>query len=148
MDNLLYSKRKKLLEQGTQPEVYQYDRLPIEFRRQVVHIWVSAISAYESCTPYKFWEPIHRYFIRELGVFLLGKDRYASSEEQCINFLLEQTTPVDNILDLLELTFKCIDTEIRATQQHLQVAYDCQPPDNAIDELNHRFREHARLSRT
>jgi hypothetical protein len=30
----LYSKRKKRVEHGSQPEIYQYETLPIEFRRQ------------------------------------------------------------------------------------------------------------------
>jgi hypothetical protein len=150
MNNLLYSKRKKMVEQGNQPDVYQYDKLPVEFRRQVIHIWRSSISAYSSYLQNDWWRLMHEYLIRELGVFKLGHDERASPESQCFNFLLNAETPIDNIIDLLEITFQCVDTNIREAIQeyqihpaHLNPLIYYQLPDSAINELNHRFREHS-----
>ncbi|MFM7575910.1 MAG: hypothetical protein ACKO5Q_03055, partial [Microcystaceae cyanobacterium] len=75
----LYSKRKKRIDRGGKPEVYQYDKLPIKFRRQVIHIWSSAIGVYSPVQPYRLppqeneiWNYIHNSFVRELGEFNLG----------------------------------------------------------------------------
>jgi hypothetical protein len=147
MDNLLYSKRKKLIEKGNQPDVYQYDRLPIKFRRQVVHIWRNTISAYESCIPNSWWDSLHNYFIRELGEFQLGQDRQASASTQCFYFVLDETAPIDNVLDLIEITFQCIDIDIRKAIQGYHFFPNArsrmQHPTDAINELNHRFREYS-----
>ncbi len=166
MDNLLYSKRKKLIERSNQPEVYQYEQLPVEFRRQVVFIWGEAISAYENYFRAGWWDSMHKYLVRELGVFHLGWNDQARPFEQCIDFLLDEKTPIDNILDLIELTFQCIDKDIRSKINEYNLTRkspDCQLSDNslkleslnrtrlpesllpndAINELNRRFREHA-----
>jgi AbiJ N-terminal domain 4 len=145
MDNLLYSKRKKLMERGNQPEVYQYEQLPIEFRTQVVHIWGSAIPVRVGLSGDKWWDDMHNYFIRELGVFHLGPYEQVGPLNQFINFLLDGETPIDNILDLIELTFQCIDIDIREilNKYTFNQSPVTQLPDDAINELNHRFREHA-----
>jgi len=151
--NELYSKRKKLAERGNQPEVYQYTDLPLKFRRQVIHIWLSAIGPYRepervirfvplvSC----LWHEIHDSFARELGLFNLGSE-FQNPFEQCKSFLLDQDTPVDHLLDLIEFTFHCIDEDIREILQDYQRQGELkvsQLPEDAISELNHRFREHA-----
>jgi AbiJ N-terminal domain 4 len=145
-----------MIEQGDpvdQSEVCQYDKLPIEFRRQVIHIWKSAISAYPSYLYLDLqnsWGSIHGYLIRKLGLFKLGHDKGASPEVQCSNFLLSPETSIDNILFLIERTFQYIDKDIRKSLNNYRVnpiylrsdIYQ-QLPDDAINELNTRFREHA-----
>lgn len=151
--NDLYSKRKRRLEHGDQPEVYQYENLPIEFRRQVIHIWLSAIGAYHppdrsmGFMPLvsHLWHNIHDAFVRELGLFHLGSE-HQNPFDQCQSFLLEEKTPVENVLDLIEFTFGRIDNEIRNLLQdyrHRGEFSVSQLPDDAINELNYRFREHA-----
>jgi AbiJ N-terminal domain 4 len=150
MENLLYSKRKKMIAQANQPDVYQYDRLPIGFRRQVVHIWTTTISAYSRNFGLgrDYWKDIHGYLIRELGLFQLGSNGSSRAFDQCCNFLLDGETNIDNILDLIELTFQCIE-DFRQTMlsygilQSTLDQFDAQSPDSAINELNIRFREHA-----
>jgi AbiJ N-terminal domain 4 len=111
MDNLLYSKRKKMIAQANQPEVYQYDQLPIEFRRQIVHIWTTTISIYSQYFPFAsgYWNNIHTCLTRELGLFQLGLNGSSRSFNQCCDFLLDRETHIDNILDLIELTFQTIE---------------------------------------
>jgi len=99
--NDLYSKRKKLAERGNQPDVYQYTDLPVEFRRQVIHIWISAIGPYREPQPFIgtvplvscLWNTIHDLIARELGRFNLGSE-FQNPFEQCKSFLLDKGTPV------------------------------------------------------
>jgi hypothetical protein len=147
----LYSKRKKRIEKGNQPEIYQYNNLPLAFRRQVIHIWISAIGVYEFFIrdyipheSYQLWLQIHDLLARELGLFELSPSRSPNPFEQCKNFLLDDSTSIDHLLDLIEITFYVIDTTIReelenSTNNELEIS---QNPDEAINELNHRFREH------
>lgn len=65
----IYSKRKKLIERANQPEIYQYTDLPIEFRRQVIHIWLSAIGDYRLSLVSRLWHQIHDSIARELGLY-------------------------------------------------------------------------------
>ncbi|MEG4445816.1 hypothetical protein QUB47_27635 [Microcoleus sp. AT9_B5] len=151
--NNLYSKRKKLADRGNQSEVYQYTNLPLEFRRQVVHIWSTAIGSY-SGKPYyegyeplvgRLWRSIHDSLARELGLFNLGNE-FQHPFEQCKFFLLDPNTSVEHQLDLIEFTFRFIDTvipELLQDPQHSRHLETSQLPEKAISELNHRFREHA-----
>jgi hypothetical protein len=150
--NDLYSKRKKLAERGNQPEVYQYTNLPIEFRRQVIYIWLTAIGPYITDRFFNYeplvnrvWRKIHDLLARELGCFNLGTTSQ-NPFEQCMYFLLDKDTSIENILDLIELTFRYIGEVIPKLLQDPQNSGELkglQPPDEAINELNHRFREHA-----
>jgi AbiJ N-terminal domain 4 len=148
----LYSKQKKRAENGNQPEIYQYDELPLTFRRQVVYIWVDAIgNARNIRLIYHIWKRFHDLMARELGVFKLSPSIFNEENyfEQCKEFLLDQDTPVENLLDLIELTFKFVNINIRQELENphssnyviLQRSLT-QQPDEAISELNHRFREH------
>jgi AbiJ N-terminal domain 4 len=148
MDNLLYSKRKKMIAQANQPEMYQYDQLPIEFRWQVVHIWTSTISIYAQYVIGDYWHNIHKRLARELGLPHLGSNGSSKPFEQCCDFLLDERNHVDKILDLIQFTFQCIECfrEIMLARGFDQLwlnQIDAQSPNSAINELNARFREHA-----
>ncbi|HLO51750.1 MAG TPA: hypothetical protein VK211_25280, partial [Kamptonema sp.] len=117
--------------------------------------WSSAIGLYREQERFgihlgnplvnQLWNEIHYYLARELGLFNLGSkgENYCY---QCQSFLLNKDTPIDNILDLIEVTFRYIDKEIRELLQSYQYKDHLQDirqlPDEAISELNHRFREH------
>ena len=47
----------------------------------------------------------------------------------------------EKVLDVIELSFKCIDPDIYAMDSR-DFRPDESPPDKAIAELNYRFREH------
>lgn len=150
--NDLYSKRKKLAERGNQPEVYQYTNLPLEFRRQVIHIWGTAIGpfwvypgiGYQRLANHS-WHDIHDSFVRELGWFNLGR-AIDDPFEQCKSFLLNENSPIEHLLDLIEFTFRYIEEiipELLQDDEYPNELIVSQLPDDAISELNHRFREHA-----
>jgi AbiJ N-terminal domain 4 len=149
----LYSKRKKRIEKGNQPEIYQYDELPLTFRQQVVYIWRDAIGVYQNPEPYhtigmpfvnRVWYRINNLLARELGIDL-GSGFLSNSFEDCKAFFLDKDTSIENLLDLIELTFIFIDELIRKELAkppgHCELNVS-QQPDDAISELNHRFREH------
>jgi hypothetical protein len=146
----LYSKRKKAAERENQPEIYQYTDLPINFRRQVVHIWASAIGKYDEYNFYKpllceLWQQIHDLLAREIGLFELASRAKATNPfDKCIVFLLAKDNAIENILDLIEITFKYIEKVIPSLSyvyQNQDIKLS-QTADEAINELNYRFREH------
>jgi AbiJ N-terminal domain 4 len=62
--------------------------------------------------------------------------------QRCLAYMLTAST--DDALSIIELSFLVIDREVRAKYDYLPA--ECgvtQHPDEAIEELNHRFKEHA-----
>jgi hypothetical protein len=74
-------------------------------------------------------------------VFLLGNENQ-ELDGRCLTYLLN--APTEDALNIIELSFQVIDVVVRrAILSGLPT--NCgvtQQPDNAIDELNHRFKEH------
>lgn len=142
----LFSKRRRAARAAGQPDVYQYEKLPQEFRVQVAHIWSTAIRQdhYIIQSPRfvdgPIWEVISQTLARELCRMRLSNER--DPFLQCQDFLFNAST--ENALDLIELTFSAIDRELRmySTREAFLLEQPKQFPDDAIRELNGRFREH------
>jgi hypothetical protein len=147
----IYSKRKKAAERSNQAEIYQYTSLPIQFRRQVIYIWKDAIGTYRSNNVYatirfkgipvdpqvdphinQVWQSIYKSLARELGL-----PESSTPNEECMTFFLDPNTHTDNLLDVIEITFRHIERSIPRTGFNIS-----QRPNDAINELNDRFREH------
>ena len=146
----LYSKRQKKIE-GRLPQIFTFNELPQPFRVQVVHIIRDAIGRVNenfrvtsSRLIEESFEEINNVLCREFGVFCLvrGEGGY---QHDVIEFLLG-TSDVENALDVIELCFKYInkvipkihnDSTERSCYVEIRVA-----PQEAIEELNVRFREH------
>src|SRR5262249_45987832 len=144
-----FSKRQKRLAKAGQQDVYQYTDLPETFRTQVVHIWNTTLgryhqppSRYDNASPSNLlWQEIHDNLARELGLIVLSGDRSDSPTSRCIKFLYQ--ADVSGALDIIELSFVVIDRFVRKFDAYdRQVAGVTQNADSAIEELNHRFREH------
>jgi len=144
----LYSKRQKKL-RGEVVDVYFYDEVPVELRVQVVHIIRDAIgeermaghySSGNTYLPYKF---IHETLCREYGVFTLAKGNLNETHQSCVmNFLL-QATEVEKVIDVIELCFKYIDKIIGKNTYDYNQYFEVEiTPQDAISELNYRFKEH------
>lgn len=130
----LFSKRQKK-KRGEIPDVYQYVTIPQELRVQVIQILEDSFG---NNLP-AFCELLHRGLSREYGVFRLG-GQLDPDEVAVFNFVLT-TEETDKVLDVIELSFgRIIDDIIRNDP------YRCRgrrlSPDEAIHELNCRFREH------
>lgn len=139
----LFSKRQKRLK-GEIPEIFTYDEIPNSLRVKVVHIIKDMLGedAYgDNSKINNSYEDIHKTLCREYGLFELGKNSYSDGDEQqVLNFLL-QTEDNEKVLDVIELTFKYTDRVIRDNREYSYYAKPKLDPDDAICELNDRFKE-------
>ncbi len=144
----LFSRRKKKAEQ-TEPDPYRYDDIPEPLRNQIMFIWRDAIGAWH--TPSAFggshepphnnqaWIFIQRTICREKGIVSLAG--YEEAFEDCNHYLL-QAEDIDDLLDIIEVSFRQIDGVTRNyNSHHRRMRGIRQEAQDAIDELNHRFRE-------
>ncbi|WP_440969656.1 STM4504/CBY_0614 family protein [Peribacillus frigoritolerans] len=138
----IFSKRNN----DNQKSIFKYDEIPDPLRVQVAHIWGDAIGRYDNSRFHyghnsnATWDYIHKALCREYGLHSLSEDGYTSID-QCYNFLHEEES-VERVLDIIELSFRLIDTEIRGEKIFWAEKGITQPPDFAIEELNKRFQEH------
>lgn len=154
----IFSKRQKNL-RGDVPEVYSYDSLPDPLKVQIVHIVTGALgnsSEYysEEYYDYRFQHPRHQIrltyeFIvdalcREYGVFRLPENHGGRRErmylEELVNFFLQEKQ-IDRCLDVVELCCRVIDRDTR-NWEYLKRNNSSVIADNALQELNCRFKEH------
>ncbi|PKG42834.1 STM4504/CBY_0614 family protein [Psychroflexus sp. MES1-P1E] len=140
----LFSKRQKRL-RGEFPKIYTYDSIPEHLRVQIVHIIKDAIGVVihgRKNEPEEVYEFIHQTLCREYGIFSLG-DRYRKNDEDnVLNFLLT-TKNNEKVIDVIELSFKYIDRIIKPSYDEYELNTRVEiKPDEAIEELNERFKEH------
>jgi hypothetical protein len=145
----IFSKRKRRQESQGKPDVYRYDEIPQPFKIQVAHIWRAALGRWYRPTGYstarkspasELWEFIHKIIAKEKGMWSLGRPD-GDPQERCVHYLMEADT--DGVLDIIELSFRVIDCHARRFDPYQQQSADIeQDADDAIHELNHRFREH------
>lgn len=135
-----------------QLDVYRYDELPDGLRRQIVMILQATLGPWGADDPYgirswrgknaRYWEVMEAALSRELGVFELTNDK--TPDLRILNFLLD--APTEQALSVIELTFRGIDKtrdSIRGWGRGKELRRPAQEPEEAIEELNHRFREHS-----
>jgi len=137
----LFSKRQKRL-RGEVPDVYTYDKIPNHLRVQIVHIIRDAIGKDKNYggRPEKAYKFIHDTLCREYGLFSLTYDD--NSKEKVLNFLLS-TKNTEYVLDVIELSFRYIDIMItKDFVAYTQFTLINITPEEAIKELNDRFKEH------
>lgn len=141
----LFSKRQKIL-RGDVPDVYVYDNLPQPLRVQIVHIWTDTLGKGEQCWDGQVkqaYEFIVNALCREYGLFKLpGAKDYGNREfiTELANFFL-QVDDVEKALDAIELSFRVIDRLTRSWE-YLRRNDASERADQAISELNNRFKEH------
>lgn len=129
----LFSRRGKV-----PPEVYSYDKLPQALRVQVVHILQDTLGPY--LTAFGGWGGIAKLIAKEHGILELPglqRDLYGAADHYTavLNYLL--TTTHAKALDVIELCFRVVD--LGRNENSYIVHGD---PDEAIAELNARFKEH------
>lgn len=139
-----YSKRLRKRERAEQTDVYQYEEIPPELRVQIVHIWDSIIgssyvSEHYAPASQKVYGFIQRALCREMGTFSLTGNINDSPEAQCKGLLLHGSTL--EVLDVVEMSFRLI-RNLGSVYTWEDWPPDHEQPDDSINELNHRFREH------
>jgi len=145
----LFSKRQKKLK-GDVPDVYAYDTIPQPLRVQIIHIWRDTLGDESNYfDPYLKTEQAYKVIVealcKEYGVFTLPSrtENYGQRRvylQELADFLLHQDDP-DKCLDAIELSFRVIDNLTR-DWHYLHSADASERADDAIAELNARFREH------
>lgn len=144
----LFSKRKAK-ERGEISDIYSYDEIPQPLRIQIIHIWnetLGNIDEYRKTSSqikdtYKF---IDKALCREYGMFSLTskyQDRDINYYEDLRSFLLEEKDS-EKVIDAIELSFRVIDKWTRR-YDYRSIRNPNELVDNAIEELNFRFREHS-----
>ncbi|MBD2679822.1 MULTISPECIES: STM4504/CBY_0614 family protein [Nostoc] len=131
----IYSKRQKRL-MGEFPDVYQYVDIPQPLRVQIVYIINDVFIAEPlDLNLLRAFNDIYNRLYREYGKLqqsIVGKD--------IINLFMFNTEQTEHVLDFIELTFKFIDYTYRNRTEFLKNSKIT--ADEAIGELNLRFREH------
>jgi hypothetical protein len=84
------------------------------------------------------WEIIETDVAEEHGLFQLGNE--ADPHSRVANFFL-RTKKSDEALDVIEAVFTAIDNYVRSDLHYASI-FIKQHPDDAMDDLNQRLREH------
>jgi hypothetical protein len=142
----LFSKRQKVL-RGEMPDVFYYDDIPNHLRVQIVHIIRDAIGEtkypHTQDKPREAYKFIHDSLCREYCLFTLSTSRFNESDESSVLNYFLQTKDFERAIDTIEFFFKYIDLVIKANlsdySYHTTIKIK---PDDAISELNDRFKEH------
>ena len=137
----IFSKRQKKA-RGNTPDVYTYEDLPNPLRVQIVQIWLSKLgtneqyyNTYRSQDVKNAYDFIVETLRHEYGVFQLASGGTVRTpvDELC-KFVLEEQD-VEKALDAVEMAFRCIE-RLQSRRGKPNEA------DDAIRELNQRFKEH------
>ena len=140
----IFSKRQKRL-RGETPDVYTYDNLPGSLRVQIVHIWEDTLGVdydYGGQRVKDSYQYIVKTLKKEYGVFRLHDKPGGHSTyfEELQHFFLNEQD-VEKALDAVELSFGVIDYATRE-RHYLHRDDASEKADEAIEELNLRFKEH------
>ncbi|QPR37344.1 hypothetical protein I6G96_13285 [Delftia acidovorans] len=136
----LFSKRQRK-NRGEFPEVFVYDKLPTALRVQIVHLIKDAFGTdqYGSHSTGLYSE-LNEVLCREYGLFRLHREGN-DCDERLFNFIL-QTDDIEKCLDAVELCFRLINNHIAGNLHYLQATSRKINPEDAVSDLNKRFREH------
>jgi hypothetical protein len=142
----LFSKRQKVL-RGDVPDVFYYDDIPNPLRVQIVHIIRDAIGEtkghHSQDKPREAYKFIHDSLCREYGLFTLSNSSYNESDESSVLNYFLQTKDYERAIDIIEFFFKYIDLFIKVNLSDYSYYTTIKiKPDDAISELNDRFKEH------
>jgi hypothetical protein len=138
-----YTKRKKRA--AGQQDVYQYDDIPEPLRNQVIHILIdlfgqgSGRTLLHDVATNPIWNDLRNILTRERGSFVLASRQ--DPFEDCLHFI--STAGTDDVLEIVEMAFRL------ASVLSTETLYKCKQfgarhsREDAVEELNHRFREQA-----
>nr|WP_310615727.1 hypothetical protein [Pantoea cypripedii] len=142
----LYSKRQKKV-RGEISDVYQYDNIPRPLKVQIIQIIQDSIgrpapvdrySSYENAAD-EVYRYIHETLAKEYGVFKLKE--YSDNDFTALTEFFINESDEEKCLDFIELSMKILDGYISENNYKFQ-GITRQSPEDAIAELNERFKEH------
>ncbi|HEX8235696.1 MAG TPA: hypothetical protein VF600_07035 [Abditibacteriaceae bacterium] len=139
----IYSKRRRGVDEDV-PEVYVYDVIPPTLRAQVVQIVRDGLGnpVYVTDQLDQVYKSIRDILCREYGLMSLPDEGRSRHGYQVVveEFFL-RSADLEQALDVIELAFRLIESLQTDAQYGSNMRFSCSPQE-AIDELNHRFREH------
>jgi hypothetical protein len=144
----LYSRRKNEAEKS-QPDVYQYDKIPDPLRVQVRRILEDSIGAFNRPSEWgrsvpnnnEAWDFLRDAVAREHGKLSLANERHGYDD--CVAFIHSEKK-VEQWLDLVELCMRYVDKVLNAKEKYeLDRIGATQTAADAVEELNTRFRQSA-----
>ncbi|MBD2510609.1 hypothetical protein H6G91_25605 [Nostoc muscorum FACHB-395] len=136
----IYSKRQKRL-MGEFPDVYRYDYISKQLRVQIIHIINDAIGEHRNLQTIESFQKIHDILCREHGKLALNEMSINNYIQQDVFDFMLETKVIEQVLDVVELSFELIDREYSDDSLRC-ITKSKVTPDEAIKELNYRFREH------
>jgi hypothetical protein len=136
----IFSKRKAR-QAKTEPDVFQYDVIPAALRFQIEQVWIESIGGYGDSAASRAYGQIIEILRREWAVRTLSPSGGSFWTEIISRFQSERET--DRVLDIIELCFLTIDKEVRNRPAHGSGKSADIVANEAIDEINGRFREHS-----
>ncbi len=132
----IYSKRKKM-ESGEFPDVFQYDQIPTGLKNQIVN---SMESLYGFSSP-KIYEWVESTLANEYGLRSLSEIsgvRGYEGKEKIDTFVIRRAS-TDQILDVVELAYGPMFELARRMDPY---NYSPTSFQESIREINYRFQEH------
>lgn len=123
------------------PDVFYYNQLPQQLRVQIIHIIRDSfgVDRYGSSHAEDGYKLVNGILCREYGIFNLT-DVSRTNAESIFKFFLE-IKDYEKALDVVEVEFRFIDKVVRELNYSANTDREIEP-ENAIKELNARFREH------
>jgi hypothetical protein len=145
-----YSKRQIAARPSEKSEIFRYSILPREFRVQVIHILNSSLG----CV-WPAWQRIHDAICRETGKPVLSRQATLYKEKSDRDGLASRVRgeiregTTEEVLDITEIAFRIVENLAEFSEDAFgyngyawkSVGVE-QSADDAVAELNHRFREH------
>lgn len=126
-----------------EPEVYKYDEFSDAFRNQIFFILKDILEPYEN-NDESMWDILHDMFSREKGLKKLGCSRQGSYEygkENIEEYITRSSN--EDFLDFIDFVFYYADSLLRKITPQYDTWFDSNRSiNNAILELNHRFKQH------
>jgi hypothetical protein len=142
----IFSKRQAKL-RGEMPDVYTYSEVPQTLRVQMVHILMDLLHGNQGenlgrPSVGRSYEWICAALCREYGLFRLNGREYERRDppNELFSFVLEAKNH-EHVLDAIELSARYADRLTRSWEYLSSDKFDSRV-DNAIEELNDRFKEH------
>ena len=143
----IYSRRNQASTQAGSDDLI-YDHVPRRVRVQIMYIWKSSIGRYVPPSRYhgsprkrnnnRAWQALHDFVRREKGLLQLSESP-RNPRDDCIEYLLNEPN-VDNVLDIVELSFRIILILGDFDRNDVKEVGITQSSDDAISELNTRFK--------
>lgn len=136
----LFSKRQKKI-RGEMLDVYVYEEIPQSLRVQIIHIILDTIGRdnYQNAAG-SAYEFIHKALCKEYGLFTLKQ--HANNDEEAILAYFLNCEDYERCLDIIEIFFRIISGYVaKDYYRYMQSTTSSQKPEDAINELNSRFKE-------